>query len=145
MARWVDVPKDQIRVKPDWVVRNCDRKAERQQVLMLIDDCNVTNKYLKRVDITTTSAGGQAVEFSLNAKGGELLSRLTGDNLPQPNGDNRSLAIILDGAIITAAIIQSRIHDDGEITGNFSDAQIKLIADILRIRELPARLRLMRR
>jgi preprotein translocase subunit SecD len=139
LAQWVELPKREVHTSPGCVIRKLD--GNRREVLVLEDDCNVTGKYLKRAGVTNTSTG-QAVDFQLDAKGGELLSRLTGDNLPQPNGDKRNLAIILDGTLMTTAIIQSRIYDKGEIRGDFTESQIEEIVNILSIRELPARLRL---
>lgn len=55
--------------------------------------------------------GFPAVSFRLNAVGGSLMSELTGNHVNQP------MAICLDGRVISAPNISSRIHDSGIITG----------------------------
>lgn len=55
--------------------------------------------------------GFSAIDFTLNSVGGQLMSALTGAHINQP------MAIVLDGRVISAPTINSRIADRGIITG----------------------------
>jgi SecD/SecF fusion protein len=58
-----------------------------------------------------------AVNFSLDARGGNLLGAVTGPNRGRP------MAVVLDGRVITTPTLQARISDRGQITGNFSNEE----------------------
>jgi preprotein translocase subunit SecD len=74
------------------------------------------------------------VSFTLDSTGSKLFGDLTGGNL------KRQLAVILDGKLMTAPTLQSRIEGQGQISGDFSEADIDYIIRILRAGALPARL-----
>jgi preprotein translocase subunit SecD len=48
------------------------------------------------------------------------------------------MAVVLDNKVVTAPVIQSRIEDQGEITGNFSEDSAKDLALVLKAGALPA-------
>ena len=73
-----------------------------------------------------------AVNFQLNAEGGRRFGRVTGENIGRP------FAIVLDGKVVSAPVIQSQIFGSGQITGNFSVAETNELALILRAGALPA-------
>ncbi|HEV3415659.1 MAG TPA: protein translocase subunit SecF, partial [Pirellulales bacterium] len=79
--------------------------------------------------------------FSFNSEGASRFGELTGQNLPDPvSGVGRDLAIVLDGSLMSAATIRSRISDNGRITGSFSDEDVNFIVDVLNAGALPAAL-----
>lgn len=72
-----------------------------------------------------------SVEF--NSKGGRKFSKITGENV------GRRLAILLDGKIQSAPVIQERIPSgQAQITGNFTVGEATDLAIILRAGALPA-------
>ena len=73
-----------------------------------------------------------AVNFQLNAEGGRRFGRVSGENIGRP------FAIVLDGKVVAAPVIQSQIFGSGQITGNFSVAETNELALILRAGALPA-------
>jgi SecD/SecF fusion protein len=74
-----------------------------------------------------------SVSFTFNRKGGRELSRFTGENV------GRFTAIILDGKIKSFPVIKSKIPDGrGVIEGNFTDAEARDLAIVLRAGALPA-------
>jgi preprotein translocase subunit SecD len=98
---------------------------------------DLTGKYLKQARVDQGSGNGLqiqgvAVEFELNTEGANLFEALTGSHI----GDR--LAIVLDGIIQSAPTIQSRIRNNGQITGVGSDNEAKLIANILNSGNLQA-------
>lgn len=86
------------------------------------------------------------VTFIFNAEGGRLFSNLTRKNVTVDVGADglrltRHLAIVLDGAVLTAPSINSEIGRRGQITGNFTQEEMEDLATILRAGALPARLK----
>jgi preprotein translocase subunit SecD len=73
-----------------------------------------------------------AVTFQLNALGGKKFGRVTGENIGRP------FAIVLDGKVVSAPVIQSQIFTNGQITGNFSVEETQELSLILRAGALPA-------
>ncbi|MBI3083043.1 MAG: protein translocase subunit SecD, partial [Candidatus Omnitrophica bacterium] len=72
------------------------------------------------------------VSFRLNKDGAKAFGLLTGANI------NRRLAIVLDGKVQSAPVIQSRITDAGQITGRFTREEAHDLAIVLRAGALPA-------
>jgi preprotein translocase subunit SecD len=73
-----------------------------------------------------------AVGFSLNQDGARRFGQLTEQNI------NRQLAIILDNRVMSAPVIQSRITDEGQITGSFAQQEAQDLSLVLRSGALPA-------
>lgn len=74
------------------------------------------------------------VEFSLHADGASKMREFTGANL------GRQMAIVLDGEVVSAPVIEGPIYDQGQITGNFSVEEALDLALVLRAGALPASL-----
>ena len=75
--------------------------------------------------------GRVVVAFKLNSEGGNAMRKLSRDNI------GRQLAIILDGELISAPVLQSEIGTSGQISGNFTQAEAKRLADDLKAGALP--------
>ena len=73
-----------------------------------------------------------AVNFSLNTLGARKFGKVTGENIGRP------FAIILDGRVVSAPVIQSQIFGNGQITGDFSVAETNELSLVLRAGALPA-------
>jgi preprotein translocase subunit SecD len=69
----------------------------------------VTGDYLADADVGFTEMGTPNVLFTMNRKGGDLMGKLTGENV------GRRMAIVLDEKISSAPEIQSQINERGEI------------------------------
>ena len=76
------------------------------------------------------------VQFSLLPQGAERFKNETGRNV------GRQLAILLDGSVESAPVIQSQIRDEGRITGGrMSTQEADELAKVLRAGALPATLK----
>lgn len=75
-----------------------------------------------------------AVSFSLNAEGGRKFGEFTQANI------GRQLAIILDNTVFSAPNIETRITDEGQITGSFTSQEAQDLSLVLRSGALPASL-----
>ncbi len=85
---------------------------------------------------TQDSYGFNAVGFELNAVGAGLMSQLTG------NHQKRPMAILLDGRVISAPSIESRIAGSGQISGGrggFNINELRYLLNTLGAGSLEAR------
>ncbi len=80
-------------------------------------------------------SGQNVVSFALDPRGAQRFGELTGNNI------GRQLCIVLDGAAMSHATIQSQITDRGQISGKFTIEQVQDLVRILEAGSLPARLR----
>jgi preprotein translocase subunit SecD len=94
----------------------------------------VTGRDLRGAKPTVDENNQPAVSFSFNAEGARKFGKVTGENI------GRQLAIILDGRVQTSPRIESRITDEGRITGNFTQEEVQNLVLILRSGALPATL-----
>jgi preprotein translocase subunit SecD len=95
----------------------------------------ITGRDLKNARVGVDENNQPDVQFSLNAQGADRFGRATGSNI------GKQLAIILDGSVYSAPRIESRIRDEGRITGRFSTQEADELAKVLRAGALPATLR----
>ncbi|MDR3164794.1 MAG: protein translocase subunit SecD [Synergistaceae bacterium] len=72
-----------------------------------------------------------AVAFSFNRTGAEAFEKATANNI------GRQIAIVLDGVIISAPVVQTRISAEGRITGNFTYDEAVRLAIMLKAGALP--------
>jgi SecD/SecF fusion protein len=105
----------------------------------------LTGLYLTDASVNDQS-GDKAVNFSFNARGGQLFYELTSANLPRgesPNCRFSYLAIILDNEVVSAPSLSVPISDRGQITfgRNANPDDLRRLAQILRSGALPATLK----
>jgi preprotein translocase subunit SecD len=106
------------------------------QVFYLVERVPViTGRDLKNarqaIDFETNTPN---VSFSLKPEGANKFRRATQANV------GRQLAIILDGRVMSAPVIQSTIYDQGQITGQFTLEEAQDLALVLKSGALPASL-----
>src|SRR6185295_4993659 len=77
--------------------------------------------------------GEAVIEFRLKPAAAEVFSEATGNNV------GAGLALVLDGRVLSAPKIRSRIGDSGEIQGGFTSAEAEDLVTLLRVGALPVR------
>ena len=92
----------------------------------------VTGRDLRNARPTLDENNRPAVSFSLNQEGARKFGNFTQANI------GRMLAVVLDNRVAEAATIQTRIDDEGRITGNFTNQQSQDLSLVLRSGALPA-------
>ena len=92
----------------------------------------VTGRDLRNSRPTLDENNLPAVSFTFNQDGARRFGAFTEQNI------GRSLAIILDNRVFTAPTIQSRIADEGRITGSFTQQEAQDLSLVLRTGALPA-------
>lgn len=104
-----------------------------QQVYYLISRTSaVSGRDLRTAEPTRDENNRPAVRFLLTGEGGRRFAAFTGSHIQD------RLAVVLDGKVQEVATIQEQIHDEGRITGSFTEQQAKDLAMVLRSGALPA-------
>jgi preprotein translocase subunit SecD len=92
----------------------------------------VSGNDLRDAQPQTDNNGQMQVSFTLTRDAGQRFGNFTATNVGKP------LAIVLDNQVQEYATIQSRIDDQGRITGQFTPQQASDLALVLRSGALPA-------
>jgi preprotein translocase subunit SecD len=95
----------------------------------------ITGRDLKNARVGVDENNRPQINFSLNATATDKFSRETARNI------NRQLAIVLDGTVYSAPVIQSKLGSDNRITGRFTTQEADELSKILKAGALPASLR----
>jgi preprotein translocase subunit SecD len=95
----------------------------------------ITGRDLKSARVGVDESNRPQINFALNATATDKFSRETGRNI------NRRLAIVLDGTVYSAPVIQSRLGADNRITGRFTTQEADELSKILKAGALPASLK----
>ncbi|HXU47172.1 MAG TPA: protein translocase subunit SecD [Thermoanaerobaculia bacterium] len=99
----------------------------------LVDKARViTGRDLKDARPGQGKMGQPVVNFSLSPDGSKVFGQITGANI------GTGLAIILDGRVVSAPVINARIEDQGMIEGNFTEQEATDLCTVLRSGALPA-------
>ena len=94
----------------------------------------VSGRDLRNARPTLDENNQPAVSFSLNQDGARKFGQVTEQNV------GKQLAIILDSRVFSAPRIESRITDEGRITGSFTQQEAQDLSLVLRSGALPASL-----
>jgi preprotein translocase subunit SecD len=123
-----ELPSQGLRLHPG---NPKDVQSENEKFFITESDAQVTGQYLSDARLIFDEYGRPAVGFSFRGEGASKFGKLTGDNIGQ------RLAIVLDGTIKSAPVIQERISSQGRITGTFTLDEAKDLALVLRSGALP--------
>jgi preprotein translocase subunit SecD len=102
---------------------------------LLRKEAMITGRDLKSARVGVDENNRPQINFSLNATATDKFARETGRNI------GRQLAIVLDGTVYSAPVIQGRLGAENRITGRFTTQQADDLAKILKAGALPASLR----
>ena len=94
----------------------------------------VTGQDLRNARASVDENNRPAVSFTLSNEGGRKFGKVSGENI------GRQLAIILDGRVQSAPVLESKINTEGRITGSFTTEEVQNLSLILRSGALPATL-----
>ncbi len=112
-------------------LRSGDTGQENEKFFITENEAQVTGQYLSDARLVFDEFGRPAVGFNFRGEGATRFGELTGENV------EKRLAIVLDGTIKSAPVIQERISSQGRITGNFTIDEAKDLALVLRSGALP--------
>ncbi|MEY4946967.1 MAG: protein translocase subunit SecD, partial [Planctomycetota bacterium] len=124
-----------------------DRESEKKYEYFLLTrnteaGKEITGDFLSSARRGMDGKGDLTVDFRFSAEGGNRFYELTNRNRPaSKDGFKRHLAIVLDGQIRSAPVLNQAIRTDGQISGSFTPADIDTLVRILRAGALPATLK----
>lgn len=101
-------------------------EAEAPNFYVLLRNPGVSGEYLSNAYPTSDRAGRPAIGFSWGPVGSKKFDRMTSQNL------QKTMAVVLDGALQQQATIQAAISSSGIIEGNFSDDEIRGVVVVLK-------------
>ena len=109
-----------------------------ERMIVVKKDVQLTGEAITDARVSYDNFGTPYVSFSLNARGARVFERVTGENI------GKRLAIILDGRVHSAPVIQGKIPGGkGQITGQFTDQEAHDLAIVLRAGALPAPIKIL--
>ena len=120
------------KVPEDAEVVKGDPKRGHQGFYLVSKVASITGKDLRTVRRGTDEWNNPAVSFTLTPDGARRFEKVTGENV------GKQLAIILDGKLQSAPVINSRISDSGIIQGRFTPEEADDLVVILKAGALPA-------
>jgi preprotein translocase subunit SecD len=128
------LPADAVLMKSGpLMLRRTNRSSSSGEEYYLITRASaVTGRDLRDAQPARDENNRPAIRFNLTGEGGKRFGAFTGAHV----GDR--LAVVLDNKVESVATIQEQIHDEGRITGNFSEQEAKDLAMVLRSGALPA-------
>jgi len=97
----------------------------RNEKVYLHDKAELTNEDIASANVEEVELRGVALEFRFTRAGQKKLAKLTEEHL------NKPLAILVDGSVIAAPIIRSKLTDRAVISGKFKRAELERIAKSL--------------
>jgi len=132
----MEVPNTEIESDPNLEFRQIKGKdAGFKEVLCVFEPeekRRVTGIYLSRSSTDRDQMGNPCVSFTLNNVGGVKFGDLTTKYSPGQDGVGKyHLAVLLDDKVQTAPVINEPIHSNGQISGDFTEAEVERIVNIL--------------
>ncbi len=114
------------------VLKSDPAKSRIQGYYLVKRVAAITGKDIRNARVGRDEFNQPVVNFTLSNQGGKIFEKVTAENIGKP------LAIILDGRVISAPVIQAVIRDAGMITGQFTPQEAEDLAIVLRSGALPA-------
>lgn len=108
-------------------------KTIKEWLVVYEPDARVTGDLMESAFASVNERGFPCIIFTMNPEGAANLSYLT--NLLR--SDYRRLAIVINGEIYEAPVVQSPISKNGHITGSFSQEEVERTAMLLQAGRLP--------
>lgn len=107
----------------------------------------LTGRDIVSAEVDRDELGRPVVAFRLSGKGGIIMRKLTrnyivhGERNPTDRG--RELAVVLDGELLSAPVLQSEISTRGQISGDFTREEAQRLANDLNAGALPVPLKVL--
>ena len=101
-------------------------KPKRQTEKLLVKNtADMGGEHITSANAAFSQGGAVEVQVRLDSIGAQQFSQLTGPHV----GDR--LAILLDGKVVSAPVIQSTLFSEFQITGNFTETEARNLASAL--------------
>lgn len=124
--RWYRIADEERYAKARWA--RDEKGVPQPWVLCALDGHNITGAHLYDVFHARERGGlgsGWAVYFKVKQSAQQAMSKLTA------YAEDKHLAIIVNGKVHSAPVLQSTLTDSGQITGGFDEESARLLAAVL--------------
>ncbi|SHK57473.1 protein translocase subunit SecD [Thermocrinis minervae] len=122
-------PKEELQKR---LTKDLELLPSKEGVWFLVEKTPViTGKDIRTAYTSQDEFGAPAVSFELTSEGAKAFAEATEKNI------GKRLAIVLDGVVMSAPVIRSKISDKGQITGRFTPEEARDLALVLRSGSLP--------
>ena len=116
-----------------------EKKSQTKRIeivgpIALFEKVELSGEHLTSASKDFGEMGGLVVRFDLDREGSFIFSDLTGKNR------GKRLAIVLDGDVLSAPTIESRISGSGVINGNYTHEEAADLALVLKTGSLPTKI-----
>ncbi len=122
---------DHLEIKPQ-VIRDDNGQEIGRGYYAVEKRSAITGRDLRNARPGLGEFNQPVVNFYLTHEGGTKFGEVTGNNI------DKGLAIVLDGNVVSAPKINSRINDAGIIEGSFTQQEVEDLSTVLRSGALPA-------
>jgi preprotein translocase subunit SecD len=139
VARWVNVhhASDVFRVlSQDVNVITRQLPSGQQQVLVLLGPSDLTQMHVRSASATRDESGHPALQTNFTSEGSDRMMALTTAHVSTPQ-QTRYMAIIVDGQLVSAPAIRSKVGGEAILTGIRSKEQVENLAATLSSGPLP--------
>ncbi|MGW8375822.1 protein translocase subunit SecD [Streptomyces sp. ODS28] len=120
--------------KPEDPVVACDQKLKAKYVL---GPTAVQGKHVKSAKATMDPQRGQwIVNMNFDDTGSQQFSNITGKLMKKQQPQNQ-FAIVMDGSVVSAPSVQSKLSSSAEISGSFTQESAEELANVLSYGALP--------
>jgi len=126
------LPPDALLMRGKTVTRMDGGEPEGESWYLVSRVSAVSGRDLRDAQPSRDENGQPDIGFTLTGEGGRRFAAFTGAHV----GDN--LAVVLDNKVQEVAVIKEQIHDQGRISGRFTEQQAKDLSMVLRSGALPA-------
>jgi preprotein translocase subunit SecD len=96
----------------------------------------LTNADIAAATVVDDGFGGYAVQIDFTPEAAEIMGAFSESHVGE------RLAIVMDGFVLSAPTIQTRVDTTALISGNFTQAQAQMIAVLVSFTPLPVKLEL---
>ena len=116
--------------------------SEQVEVLAVKDKYDINHTHVASARADVDNRGLPCVTLILSNEGTQLFESLITDNQPNwVNNTQQSLAVLLDGQVVTIRLIENPYDTNCQIMGDFSREEVEILADILDAPTLPVALK----
>lgn len=145
VARWSPLDDEEFPTLEEAVSRGLVTRMDGttpQALVLLNDGLDVTGEHLKYVHPDLDERGKPQLAFSFDAEGASRFGELTGKHTPTPTGQRYNLGMLIDGRVLSAPTIESKISDRGRMSGNMTKEDVDALTAILSAGQLPSAVKL---
>jgi len=128
------LPPDSVMMKagPVMMRRGNRPSASPEEYYIISRASAITGRDLRGADASRGDLNRWEIRFQLTGDGGRRFATFTGAHVQD------RLAVVLDNKVESIATIQEQIHDDGRITGSFTEQEAQDLSMLLKSGALPA-------